>query len=269
LPRIIGIGHSHLICFDDAAADLLKDTPNRFDYVSICFVRREYHPHLVLKDGVHSVNPVWVEALEREAKTRDVSILLAMPGAEWWYWSLTPGPEPFDFIDPTADDGQKVRGQLLSYDLVLGKARTSVQYVRRIIDGIRSVTDAPITLSPPPPPMRDIVAVYNQYLDTIGQRGQKHAGLRHVLRNLSPTIEQYGFSSEWFRLKSWRVAMRAVRELCADAGITYLPPPGDGVDEDGFLRPTMISDLVHANNAWARLQLERVLTTERKPQEAL
>lgn len=269
MPRIIGIGHSHLVCFDEAAEDLLKDAPARFEYVPICFLRREYHPHLVLKDGVHWPNPVWVEALGREASGPNVSILLAMPGAEWWQWSLTPGPEPFDFIDPRADDGQPVRGQLVSYDLVLNKARTSVHYVTRIIEGIRSVTDAPIYLSPPPPPMRDIGAVFDTYLNNAQQRGQKHAGLRHVLKGLTPTIEQYGFSTEWFRLKAWRVAMHAVQEFCADTGVTYLPPPSGGVDEAGFLRPEMISDLVHANRIWAGMQLERVLMTERQPQEAL
>lgn len=270
LPRIIGIGHSHLICFDDAADDLLKASPNRFDYVPICFVRREYHPPFELRDGTHVANPVWVDAVAQQSRAPDVSVLLAVPGAEWWYWSLTPGPDPFDFVDPADDDKDPLSGQVVSYDLVLAKARAAFHYVRRIADAVRGVCDAPLFLSPPPPPMRDVASLFRQHMQGVPGAGQsRHGGLRHVLNQLAPTIEQYGFRADSFRMKSWRVAMRAVREICDDANITYLAPPDGGVDAGGFLRPDMIADLVHANRAWGRLQLERLLSSSRQPQGAL
>jgi len=60
--------------------------------------------------------------------------------------------------------------------------------------------------------------------------------------------------------------MRAVEEICAEAGITYLAPPATAVDADGFLNTEMAADLVHANRHRACLQLNRLLANTRQPQ---
>lgn len=269
MRRIIGIGHSHLVCFDDAAEDLIKADPSLLQYTSICFVRREFHPPFVVLDGAHVANNLWLDVVRRHADEPDVEIVLAVPGAEWWYWSLTPGPSPFDFVDPYHDDGMPLIGQVVPYDLFMTKARQALRYVLFICDAVRGVGSLPLSLSPPPPPTRDVETMFSQVIGSAGTHGRQHKGLVHVAKGLAPTIEQYGFSPASFRLKVWRASMRAVEEICTEAGITYLGPPADGVDADGFLKTEMVSDLVHANRHWAHLQLNRVLANSRQPQGAM
>lgn len=269
MRRIIGIGHSHLVCFDDAAADLAKADPDLLQYTSICFVRREFHPPFVVQDGAHVANKVWLDVVRQYADEPGTEVVLAVPGAEWWYWSLTPGPSPFDFVDPLHDDGVPLIGQVIPYDLFMNKARLALRYVRFIADAVRSVAPLPLSLSPPPPPTRDVEAMFTQTVAGVGAPGRRHQGLVHVVKGLAPTIEQYGFSPASFRLKVWRASMRAVEEICEEAGITYLAPPAAALDADGFLKTEMVSDLVHANRHWAHLQLNRMLANSRQPQGAM
>lgn len=269
MRRIIGIGHSHLVCFDDAAEDLTKADPDVMQYTSICFVRREFHPPFVMQDKVHVPNKVWLDAVRQYADEQGAEVLLAVPGAEWWYWSLTPGPSPFDFVDPLHDDGQPLVGQVVSYDLIMKKARLTMRYVRGIAEAVRGLGTFPISLSPPPPPTRDVETMFTQVARGAGAPGGRHQGLVKVAQGLVPTIDQYGFSPASFRLKVWRATMRAVEEICADVGIAYLAPPTAAVDADGFLKPEMVADLVHANRHWAHLQLNRMLANSRQPQGAM
>lgn len=269
MPRIIGIGQSHLISVNHAADDWLEREPDRFEYVPICFVWPQFHPPFTNQNGTSIPNPAWVDVLRRHAGESGTQVLLTVPGAEWWHWSLTPGPTPFDFIDRLVDDDAPLQGSLVPYDLFMRRARDAFRYIPRIIDVVREVSDFPVSLSPPPPPMRRIDIMFAEYAAGKAEPGQPPKRLPPMLRELIPTFDQYGFRPDAFRMKVWRVCMRAVQDICAEHDVTYLPPPPQAVDADGFLLPSMVSDFVHANRAWAKLQLERLLAVSRQPHEVL
>lgn len=269
MPRIIGIGQSHVIAFNQAAEDLSGRDADRLDYVPICFAHADYHPPFITRDGTTIPNDAWVAMVRRFAGEPDTHVVLVLPGAEWWHWSLTPGPEPFDFIDPLVDDPTALHGTVVPYDLVVRKARTSFRYVAQIVEVLRGIADFPIHLSPPPPPMRRIDLMYARHANAGADPDPTVRPLQPLLRQLSPTLERYGFRSDSFRMKTWRVCMRVVQDMCAEMRVGFLPPPPDGVDADGFLLPEMISDFVHANRKWGALQLERLLTILHPPQGAL
>lgn len=269
MPRIIGIGQSHVIAFNQAADHLSGHDADRLEYIPICFAHAEYHPPFVMRDGASVPNDAWVATLRRFAGDTDTHVVLVLPGAEWWHWSLTPGPEPFDFVDPLADDPTPLQGVVVPYDLVTRKARTSFRYISQVVDVVRGIADFPIHLSPPPPPMRRIDLMYDRHANPGPDPDPSIRPLQPLLRKLAPTLERYGFRSDSFRMKTWRVCMRVVQDMCEEMQVRFLSPPPGGVDADGFLLPAMISDFVHANGKWGALQLEHLLTVVHAPQGAL
>ena len=258
--HIVGIGHSHLMGFTHGARDLLATKAAMFSYKAICLADKSYSPAFITEGGQQRPNPVWVEALRAEAGYGDLHILLSLPGAEWWRWSMTLGPRPYDVVDPNHDDGMPLVGQVVPYDLFKAKARAAFQYVETIIDVVRDITSAPITLFPPPPPVRALPEMFARF--AAGDFGNLHVGPGQSIfvQRLLPTVEQYGIAPASFRLKVWRVSMGVVQTICQEKGVAFIAPDPEALDPDGFLGPHLVSDLVHANVGWGRLHLDRLVT---------
>lgn len=269
MRHVVGIGASHLRSVTSAATDLLTTRPDGFSYTPICFADPEYSPPFIREGNTQIANPAWARTLRELTSRQQVQVLFHLPGAEWWHWSLTPGPCPYDFVDPYHDDGTPFCGQVIPFDLFRARARAAFRPVQMIIDTVRGVADVPMTLLPPPPPVRSLSETFARFAAGDFSQLSLGTGQRALLGRLSPTIEQYGISSSAFRLKVWRASMRVVQDICEETGVSYMAPDDGALDPDGFLRSDMVSDFVHANRAWGLLHLNRFLTRSPKNPEVI
>ncbi len=244
MGHYVGFGHSHLACITWAFEELVLLEPGRSLYSSVNFLLPPYFPEVVTGDGIAVLNEAWVTAMRRELLDPGVIVFLCVSGSEWWRWSLTPGPLPFDFIDPVADDGLAPICQLVPYDLFMHQARSAFQSIRFVADVVRRYTSSPLLQFAPAPPARDVATILA--CDT--ER-------RHF-------VGEHGVSPARFRLKVWRACARAMAEICAELEVGFLMPPPRSLDEDGFLRPHLIGDAIHGNTAFGRLQIEQLCAHE-------
>lgn len=71
--------------------------------------------------------------------------------------------------------------------------------------------------------------------------------------------ETWLINPAWTRLKLWHLQNEIARDYCAASKVRYLSGNLPGVqDEDGFLRPNMVKDAVHANHLYSALLLDRI-----------
>jgi hypothetical protein len=246
LGHYVGIGHSHLASIASAYEEFEVMEPGQMLLTSVNFLLPPYFPEVEVREGVTVLNPVWVTTMRQELDDPDVIMFLCVSGSEWWRWSLTPGPQPFDFVDPLVEDGLSPIGQLVPYDLFLRKAKLTFDSIRFVTETVRKYTSAPMLQFAPPPPARNIAAAV-----------AAAPNLRHL-------IEDHGVSPAHFRLKVWRACARAMGEVCAENGVDFLMPPPDALDQDGFLGPDMVHDHIHGNASWGRLQLKRLRARSRR-----
>jgi hypothetical protein len=254
MQRIVGIGHSHLGAISLALREYAQAHPGRIKYTQINFIRAPYAPPFTVADGVSAPNPAWLATMREQTEGGEATVFLCLGGSQHWRWSLTPGPDPFDFVDPLQDDGVPPVGRLIPYELFMRQARAEAQSVRPLIDVVRGVTSARLKQFLSPPPLREIV------LDGLGAESQR------VLRERAAAGG--GISPAHFRLKVWRAAARAQAEVCAAAGVECMWPPAAGIEPDGFLRADLNADTIHGTIAWGRLQLPRIVADEAGREEA-
>jgi len=243
----LGIGDSHLKNVTAAWEEYQAAHPQTVRYTSISPRDKELMPWFLTEKGVP--NPRWVSAIRDAIRGSDVTIILCLASNRNWAWSLTPGPHPFDFVDPEDTGEQKLFGQLIPYDLFMRRARSEYRSIKTVTDVLRGLTDARIVHLIPPPAIRALQGMFDARPDMI-----------HL-------IARYGLSSAPYRQKIWRACVRALTEVCAELGIEAIPPPAKALDPDGYLAEDYIGDVIHANIAWGRLHVEGFITGAHRTME--
>ncbi len=242
MKHIVGIGDSHIHAVSDAIQEVLADHPGQFRYTKMCLLDAPYRPSFSDVQGVKVPNPDWVAALRAVFDSGDdVSIFLYLGGSDYYRWSLTPGEEPFDFVEPGQEDNEPLVGDLIPYDLVKTRVHEALVYVPVVIDFLRTMTDLPLVQVCPPPPTRDLLP-----------------HLRNVPELLT-RIEQYGISPLRFRARVWRLTNQMFARICAEHNVDCLDCSPEAIMPDGALRDDLIGDGFHANVKWGHLVARRLL----------
>jgi hypothetical protein len=244
VKHFIGIGDSHLHAVTLALRDREAKRPDLIRYTPMCLLDAPFRPSFTDLNGVKVPNPAWVSALRDILDSGDdVSIFLYVGGSEPFRWSLTPGPAPFDFVDPTHDDGMPPVGQIVPYDLLIAYIREMTHYMHTVIGFLRTMTDLPLIQIVAPPPVRDL------------------ATMMAAEPALARQVSEFGVSPLNFRIKLWRAFGRALADACAKDDVPCLPCPPEALSALGCLRDDMIGDVVHGNAVWGhavcRVLLER------------
>jgi hypothetical protein len=239
--HFMGIGHSHIHGFTFAGRKHASVEANKACYTPVCFLDKPFQWPVTTQGTEQVPNPAWVEALQQHLDSPGAVVFMCVQGSEWWQWSLTPGPRPFDFIDPFVDDNAPLIGELIPYDIFMAKARATFSFIGFAAGVVRSVRSVPLAQFAPPPPVRDL------------------APLVATRPELTKVVQDHGIAPASFRLKVWRACSRAMADVCAEHGVDFMPAPPEGIDPDGYLAPEFISDAVHGNHDWGLLQFQRVL----------
>ncbi len=242
MKHVIGIGHSHLHAISRAFRETEASSDGAFRYTPICLLDAPFNASLRDTAGEpipnHPVETTVRQVLDSGA---EVSIFMTVLGSEAFRWSLTPGPNPFDFVDPFEDDGQPLAGEIIPYGLMEVFGYENLRFVGDVAAYIRSFAPLPLAQIAPPPPVSDLPA------------------LIAALPDWADKISAYGVSPLPFRSKVWRFACRTISTICARANIMWLPCPPEALGSDGGLHPDMRDDVIHANIAWGRLFRDRLL----------
>jgi hypothetical protein len=237
----LGIGDSHLKSVTAAWEEYQAIHPEKVRYTSISPRDKELAPWFLKENGVHTPNPRWVSAMREAIPGSSATIMLCLASNRNWAWSLTPGPEPFDFIDPEDPRDQGLLGQLIPYDLFMRRARSEYRSIKIVTDVLRGLTDARIVHFIPPPAIRSLQGMFDNRPD-----------MKHL-------IADHGLSPAPYRLKIWRACARALTEVCVELGIEAIMPPAKALDADGYLAEEYVGDVIHGNIAWGRLHVENLM----------
>lgn len=243
MQRIVGIGHSHLHAYSRALKDYAESHPDRLDYTGMCLLNAPYVPAFI-RDGLTWLpNPVWQAELQAKIAA-GATVYFCLAGSHYWNWSLTPGPAPFDFVDPEADDAAPLIGEMVPYDIVRALARQSLGHATQVVDFVLGLGARPLLQFLPPPPIRDLTP---------------DVGLPAQRKSLAELVESTGISPPSFRMKMWRMCRAAMLEAFGKYGIPCIDGPAGALDAGGYLRPEFIGDALHANSEWGRLQMRHLL----------
>jgi hypothetical protein len=242
----LGIGDSHLKSLTAAWQEYDTLHPGIVNYTTISPRNKELLPWFLNDGGRDRPNPMWASAIQRAVQGPDALVILCLASNRNWAWSLTPGPDPFDFIDPDNELDSQPVGQLVPYDLFMAKARYEYSSIKIITEYIRNLTDATMVHIAPPPP--------------IGQLAEMFA----LRPDMNQMVADYGVSSAPYRLRVWRACVRALGDVCDEAGIELIMPPADALDPDGYLAEGYIGDVIHGNVAWGRLHIQQLLNYRSK-----
>ncbi len=237
----LGIGDSHLKSVTAAWQEYQAARPGEVKYTTISPRDKHLQPWFLKGNGADTPNPRWVSAIREAIVDSNATIMLCLASNRNWAWSLTPGPQPFDFVDPEDAGDEEPVGQLIPYDLFMRRARSEYRSIKMVTDVLRGMTDARIVHFIPPPPIRALQGMFD-----------KRPDMQHL-------IAEHGLSPAPFRLKVWRACVRALRDVCAELEIEAVMPPEQALDADGYLAEEYVNDVIHGNIAWGRLHVEALL----------
>lgn len=242
MDHVIGIGHSHLHAISRAFIEVSAASGGKLRYTPICLLDEPFDEPIQNAEG-HWVlgHPVEV-TIARALKSGDrVSIFMAVGGSEAFRWSLSPGAQPFDFVDPYEDDGTPLVGEIIPYGLMERFCLDQLRFIIRFADYLRSITSLPLVqITPPPPvvPLAQIVAKQPEWFER---------------------LDGYGISPLPFRMKVWRLVCRTIANLCAEASLRWEPCPPEALELGGGLNRHMEDDAIHANVVWGRMFARRLM----------
>lgn len=249
MTHFVGIGHSHLQGITFGWNKFMVEHPGLVRYTSIQLLDAAFQPLFSIQDSKLAPNPAWQDKLRASLQDDDVTVFLSFEGAQHFRWSFTPGPCPFDFVDAVHDDGAPLVGQLVPYELVMRVVRASFHGVRNVVEAIRDVAPVPISLLVAPPPVRDLERLI-----------AANPWMRKQVPELMRQGDEFGVSPVGFRVKLWRVYVRALAEISAELGTECQIPPQTAFDETGALRDDMVHDIVHGNAIWGSLMVRQLLS---------
>jgi len=216
--------------------------PESIRYTAMCLLDPPYNPAFTDEGGARRPNRAWVADLRDILNSADdVSLFLFLGGSEAFRWGLTPGPCPFDFVDPHQDDGLPLNGQIIPYELIMKFSRQMFRFVDEFAKFLRFLTNLKLVQINAPPPVRDLPAMIAAEPEW------------------SQRVGDFGVSPLSFRTKMWRAASRALEDVCTENGIAFMGCPPAASDPRGGLRDDMVGDFVHANVVWGRMIVQRLM----------
>jgi len=255
------VGQSHANALRNAARNYVPTHPNFSLQVAISGAR-SFPGGLVLHTvgGQPMANPVIMATVERS---------MARGGRDLWVVSLLGvnyanrlallrAREPFDFVLPGREDLPLDReARSLPFDVVADAMRAMMESLAGALTALSRLPIAGVIQIEGPGPIRDSALLAS----SLPPRTVEAA------RRLGVKSEEIVISPPSLRLKTWLLQCRLMRELCAKAGVTYMPAPASMNDAEGYRLPGTLADAIHANGDYAMAvfaDLEALITQARE-----
>jgi len=156
-------------------------------------------------------------------------------------------PDPlFDFVHPARPDlPVRPEAQLLPYEAVRTKFVQAARGLDRLFKCLprKNVTGIIHLEGPPPNPSREYCSTS---VDQV------------LLRGALKRDKGVPVSPREFRMKLWKCQSDVHQQICIDNGVTYVTPPQEALDEEGYLVPVAWHGATHASAWYGALALGKI-----------
>lgn len=182
----------------------------------------------VSPDGGRSIliNPNYLAAINK-ASAGCASVTVAIEGNVHNWNFITEWIPHFDFFDPELPERLQAGVQIIPASVIDDFFNAYVPSIIARLELLKGVlAHLPHYFILPPPPIPSgahIKKSWDEY-----------------------TKKDSVIADKWLRLKIYKAYVRALKKCCDYAGFMAITPPGDKVDEDGFLREEYWMDATHA-----------------------
>lgn len=227
--KLLCIGHSHLACVAQAAAD------TGFPLEALNFWEM---PGAIEKvDG----KPWLSDALRSRLREYAGPVFSMIGGGAHAVIGTLVHPRRFDFVLPWAPQlPVDPASEILPAQAMRGVLEARMAEYLALMAEVRDLCHGPMFQIEPPPPSADM---QRMQADT---PWDMYPGM---CREIAPVHTRY---------KLWRMHSRIVEDWCHGADVTFVACPAEAMDADGFLRDAYYGDGVHCNAAYGELVLEQM-----------
>lgn len=242
--RAVVFGHSH--------AKIIKDAQQESQTGSLecCVIEMigRYRPFSHFENGVEIYNPEFLADLDQAVTAHRPSILVAMmSGLEIMNTIRAYNIKPFDILLDAGDLPHPVVSPPVPEHELLPAATVYMDYQElmrpwiRLLPVLGQKYALPVVMLCPPPPISDDQA-YVRYMP------------EEIRLEMESSMPPAGM-----RYRAWVVWWRVVKDLCAEYGVPFLPPPPETIDPaDGGLAAAFHGDGLHANSRYGAAQVRMV-----------
>ncbi len=200
----------------------------------------QYAPWANWEAGALVVNPALVASISATiARIRPDAIAVTIDGSQHFVLGAVSNPRKFDFILPNREDLPLEPGaEIIPYDLMRRVFMHEQRNVLKLLSEIRAAASVPVYYLSLPPAIATFVEAH--------------------MPETWPKMQELGSPGAAMRLKLWVLYMDVVRELCGEMGVTFLFPPAETKDSDGFLLETFDEDGLHGNAQYGAAVLRQL-----------
>lgn len=241
--RAFIFGHSHMWAVRQALVHAQREESRHLDQNLILCGTTEFPGSLVyanFRTGSLSVNAGLLSALQRAGAKADTDVLVSgVQGNQYNAFALLTDGAPFDVHIPGWPSMPAANVPLLPLMAVKEMMEVELNEFQLFCTRLRSLSYRGFMHLSPPPPIPDNAFIQSK--------------LPPLLSGEPPEV-----SLADLRLKLWTIQQELSRKIVEGQGGELLAPPVESQDADGFLKPEYWKDSVHANKAYAALQLEQV-----------
>lgn len=234
MKHITVLGHSHLVALQEACG--ARAEPDGFTFVqlrndTVMPNFRIENDHVTLHESIREAvcNP-----------QTDMVVSVAEGNLHSKLFVVDEGN--FDFCCSAAPDLPLTPGAQILPETVLREIlERQLSRWFRFLKAIREQSGKPVVHYAPPPPVRDSSFIFNR----AGVFARQAKG---ELKIASPEK----------RLKGYLLYCDIVKRFCEDIAIRYEAPPGEAIDEDGYLVPHAWKDATHGNPWFGEIMLTAI-----------
>lgn len=237
---MLAIGHSHLQAWRRAAERLVRQGDDVPAITCVSLQEKADDPAAKSVSAVPSGDELAAlidAAMSGERPTVTFAPLL---GNEYNAMVLARHPVPFDFILSERPDLIPEEGcELVPEGALIGTLRARIsRSVVPIITALAEITQGPVFLVPPPPPVPDEEHI-KAYPSKFGAR-----------------LQRLGVSPVQLRVKMWLLNRRVLADIAREAKIELMPLPPEIFDSQGcLLKRYWNRDPTHGNVAYGEVLL--------------
>lgn len=240
--KVLFVGDSHIEQIVDAYAEWVRarcPESRQFKADFVSFVEPEFALNRTAAADSDVLNARATEAITKSAADAIVS---CVGGNAHNRVGLVNHPQRFDFVlaeDP--DLPLDPSATILPSDAVRASLERAMSPRMRAFHAVCARTTKPMfhIESPPPIPSEDHI--------------RRHPGV------FGSKIAELGVSPALLRYKLWRLHSTIVRELCVEAGVTFVPAPGEARDAHGMMvERAWGDDPTHGNRWYGELVLRQL-----------
>lgn len=227
--KILAIGSSHLQNIATAYSHFKRE--KLFSFKSINLNDALYSGWLASREPVYKINAFTENNIRSNIDSfKPDALFLSVGGNEYFIHSAIKDPRNFDFCLPDQPDLEIASGaEIVPYRLINTFAQNEIGGLYSAFKFLTEINTNVFSLGVPPPVKQD-----DFFYDNLGAE-------------LKAAARERGLSTPTQRYKMWHVCDNAHRLWCDNNGVTFIAPPFDTSDEDGFMRETYRGDAFHGS----------------------